>query len=227
MFWIILMLTASPATAVEPVVTQESLDRIQHECLRAYPPEMLALMASGAEKIPEEVEEDPTAQMQFLDKELTVEKGLFYPILLEDVLAGFTGYVKPGTQFLDLGSGDGRVLFLASLLGAHATGMEYDKSLVATSQRALLALEGLIDPSRIKVIEGDFFESSWSGYDMIYYFDQSSFEPDRVRAKLQRELDPGAVLLVAFEQSPFPGLTLEEATGDFKVYRQPAASTPP
>ena len=61
----------------------------------------------------------------------------------------------------------------------------------------------------------------------IYYFDQSSFEPDRVRAKLQRELDPGAVLLVAFEQNPFPGLTLEEATGDFKVYRQPAASTPP
>ena len=31
-------------------------------------------------------------------------------------------YVSEGTKFLDLGSGDGRILFLAAALGANVTG---------------------------------------------------------------------------------------------------------
>ncbi len=166
-------------------------------------------MASGAREIPSGVDADPEAQMQFLDKEIPLDKGLFYPILLEDLLPAFERYVTEGARFLDLGSGDGRVLFMANLLGAEAVGIEYDKRMVKISRRAQKALKDLVDPGRVRVVRGDFFASSWSGYDVIYYFDLSSFEQERVRQKLKRELDPGARLIVGYEQAPFPGLELE------------------
>ncbi len=210
-------------------VDLESLDRIQRECLRVYPPELLAKMASGSREIPAGVEADPKAQMQFLDKEIPLDKGLFYPILLEDMLSAFERYISPGSRFLDLGSGDGRVVFMASLLGADAVGIEYDKQLVKVSRRARKALRDLVESDRARIIQGDFFESSWSGYDVIFFFDLSSFEPERVREKLRLEMDPGARLIVGFEQAPFPGLEVLEqdrATHPtIKVYRQPDETT--
>lgn len=220
---------AGEPTPREPALRQDVLDRIQRECLRAYPPELLAEMASGAQEIPTAVETDPKAQMKFLSKEVPLDKGLFYPILLEDLLPAFERYVTPGVRFLDLGSGDGRVLFMANALGARATGIEYDQAMVRVSRKAKKALRDLIDPGRVKIRRGDFFESSWSGYGVIYYFDLSSFEQERVRQKLAREMDPGAVLLVGHEQAPFPGLELETAYPslesrhpEVKVYRQAA-----
>ncbi|MEM7351011.1 MAG: class I SAM-dependent methyltransferase [Acidobacteriota bacterium] len=205
---------------------QAILDRIQRECLNAYPPELLAKMASGAREVPDEVEADPEAQMQFLDKEIPLDKGLFYPVLLEDMLPAFERYVSSGDRFLDLGSGDGRVVFMASVLGADAVGIEYDKQMVKISRRAGKALRDLIEPRRARIVRGDFFASPWSGYDVIFFFDLSSFEPERVRQKVQAEMDPGAVLIVGFEQSPFPGLEVVEqdrpSHPTIKVYRQPA-----
>ncbi len=164
--------------------------------------------------------------MQFLDKEIPLDKGLFYPILLEDMLPAFERYVSGGTRFLDLGSGDGRVVFLANVLGADAVGIEYDQQMVKISRRAAKALKGLIDRKRTRIIRGDFFDSTWSGYGVIFFFDQSSFEPERVRRKLAREMDPGTVLIVGVEQAPFPGLELVERDRPqhptITVYRQPA-----
>ena len=226
-----LLLWPGPAPAAEAAASLPAVvDRIQRECLRAYPEEMLAEMASGAHEIPPEVEADPRVQMRFLDREVARDKGLFYPSLLEDVLPAFERYVAPGVRFLDLGSGDGRAVFLARYLGAHATGIEYDRDLVRLSRRALRALEDVVDAGGVRLVEGDFFAIPWSGYDVVFYFDQSSFAQDRVREKLRRELDPGAVLLVGHEQEPFPGLRLETAFPDLetphplvKVYRQRAA----
>ena len=228
----LLCLAAPPPASPEAALEQATLDRIQRECLRAYPPDVLAEMAAGSEEIPAEVEADPKAQMQFLSREIPLDKGLFYPSLLEELLPVFQQYVFPGTRFLDLGSGDGRALFLANVLGADAVGIEYDEEMVEVSLRARDALEGLVDPDRVRVIQGDFFESSWSGYDVVYYFDLSSFEGDRLRQKIARELDPGAVLLVGHEQKPFPGLELEASFPDWrrlpdvKAYRQPAEAAP-
>ena len=86
-------------------------------------PDLLAAMASGAREVPDEVEADPKAQMQFLDKEIPLDKGLFYPSLLEELLPVFQQYVFPETRFLDLGSGDGRALFLANVLGSLWVGL--------------------------------------------------------------------------------------------------------
>ncbi len=43
---------SSSLRAAEPSSLQPTLDRIQRECLRAYPPELLARMASGVREIP-------------------------------------------------------------------------------------------------------------------------------------------------------------------------------
>lgn len=217
---------ATETAAADAATTAELLDRIQRECLRAYPEDLLADMASGARDIPQEVEADPKAQMQFLDKEEPLEKGLFYPSLLEDLLPALEAYVTPGIRFLDLGSGDGRAVFLAAALGADATGIEYDERMVAISRNALEALADAVDRERAHILQGDFFETSWAAYDLIYYFDLSSFEQERVRAKLAREVDPEARLIIGHEQKPFPGFELEAAFGGhprrpaMRIYRR-------
>ncbi len=92
----LLLLTLSlPLAAGEPEAPQTVLDRIQRECLRAYPPEMLAEMASGSKQVPPQVEENPKAQMQFLDKEIPRDKGLFYPSLLDELVPAFEAYLGP------------------------------------------------------------------------------------------------------------------------------------
>jgi SAM-dependent methyltransferase len=211
---------AGEETAPDPGVPHATVERIQRECLRAYPPELLAPMASGAKEIPTEVDADPEEQMDFLDKEIPLDKGLFYPSLLEDVQPAFERHLGTGTRFLDLGSGDGRILFLANLLGAHATGIEYDAQLVEISRKALTALDDLVDGQRVEIVQGDFFEETWSGYDVVYYFDLSSFEAERIREKLLKDLDPGALLLVNYEQEAFPGFEVVEVVKPVKVYRK-------
>jgi hypothetical protein len=179
-------------------------------------------MTSGTtNEIPESIENEPERQNDFLSEVLNLDKGLFYPILLEDMLPALEKYVKPGGHFLDLGSGDGRVVFLASILGADATGIEYDKLLVKTSQHALRALSDVVNNQRVHIIKRDFFKESWSGYDVVYYFDIGSFHHGRLREKIAKELDPGARLLVAHQQAPFPGLALETTFESIHVYRQP------
>lgn len=218
------LLGAEPTRAAADDISPEVLDRIQRECLRAYPTDMLRTMTGGAhDTIPTEVEEDPESQEEFLEAVLELDKGRFYPFLLEDLLEAFALYVKPGTRFLDLGSGDGRVVFLANALGADATGIEYNPQIFEISQRAAGSLEDLLDRQRLHLVQGDFFESSWSGYDVIFYFDLSSFEHHRLRKKIAQELDPGARLLVGHQRAVFPGLALETTVDDLHVYRQPGA----
>lgn len=220
--WAMARPIASPSSRVD----QATLDRIQRECLHAYPGELLAKMASGAQEIPSEVEAKPKAQMQFLDKEIPLDKGLFYPSLLEEIVLPFDRYVTEDTRFLDLGSGDGRVVFLAAVLGAEATGIEYDPKMVKTSRKALKSLDGVVDAQRVKIVEGDFFEYSWSPYDVVFFFDLSSFAPDRVREKLRQDLGPDTRLVVGWEQAPFPGFELEAVFPEnarrpaMKVYRR-------
>jgi len=204
-------------------ITPEVLSRIQRECLHAYPPEIRADMTKGHPQIPDEVEKNPKAQMQYLSKELEVEKGLFYPSLLEELVPPFERYLEPGKTFLDLGSGDGRVVFLASFLGAKATGIEWDEALIKVSEKAQASLGGLVDPDRTHFIQGDFFAHSWADYDVIFYFDQSSHEVERLRKKMKEELRPDARLIVAYETNPFEGYVLEAEIGPMKVFRQPNA----
>lgn len=220
--WAAFAVAESPAETdtktVDPLI--EVAHTIERRCLEAYPPEILTRMTGGASEIPEAVQADPKQQQQFLNQELDRDKGLFYPIELEVMIPALQRTLEPGDRFLDLGSGDGRVLFFANRLGAHATGIEYDPDMVKISHKVTDALGDLIDRERLDIIQDDFFKHSWSGYDLIFYFDMSSFEQDRVRDKLRRELSPGALLMVGHPQAPFPGLEQVEDIGPMRLYRR-------
>jgi hypothetical protein len=199
--------------------SQEILDRIQRECLRAYTPEMLAEL-HGGEEMPTEILDDAEAVIDRFVDVFEVEKGRFFPFLLEDLQAAFELWVKPGTRFLDLGSGDGRVVFYAAALGAEATGIEYDPRVFGVSERAREALGEVLGDARIQLVRDDFFNHSWSGYDVLFYFDLGAFDQHRLRKKVFSELDPGARLIVGHQRVPFPGLELETTFESLHVYRQ-------
>lgn len=219
---IALVLCSVPLAAQEPDTAL--LDRVQAECLRAYTPEMLAGLF-GSEEIPAAALQGSEAAIDELIDVLNVEKGRFFPFLLEDLRDAFELWVKPGARFLDLGSGDGRVVFYAASLGANATGIEYDPEVFGASERARDALGDVLkEDVSINLIQDDFFNHSWSGYDVIFYFDLGSFEQNRLRKKIFSELDPGARLIVGHQRVRFPGLDLETTFDSLHVYRQPDLS---
>jgi protein-L-isoaspartate O-methyltransferase len=99
-------------------------------------------------------------------------------------------------KFIDLGSGDGRAVVLASLF-TDATGIEYDKELHAHSRR--LAKTAC---SKAKLINGDFMAHSLKDYDYIF------INPDKgisgtVEQKLKKEMKKGAKLVV-FSPHSYP-----------------------
>jgi len=214
--------TALPAAgAPAPLPSPEALHRIQSECLKAYPPDLLLDMTSGTMRaLPESMERDASATFDVMSKNRDVTKGIFYPSLLQDILPALARHIRPGSKFLDLGSGDGRVVFLAGLLGAKAYGIEYEKNLVEISQKAGKSLEDLIDSKRIHLIQGDFFLQSWSDYDVIFYFDRGSSDRERLEGKIAAELRPEGRFLVSFEEAPFERLELDSQVPNVSIYRR-------
>lgn len=84
-------------------------------------------------------------------------------------------------RFIDLGSGDGRVVYAASnrLL---SVGIEFDKELVDLS----ISLYGRTNHP-VKFICGDFYEHNISKYDVVFIAPDTGFE-NGMEDKLQQEL---------------------------------------
>ncbi|MFQ5876914.1 MAG: SAM-dependent methyltransferase, partial [Acidobacteriota bacterium] len=195
------------------------LRRIQNTCFSEYPPEMVRRMSRTDGPLPEEIPRDPARRQKFLKTEETVERGLFYPSLLEDLLPSFEAILRPGARFLDLGSGDGRVVFLAALLGADATGIEYDRRLHRIARRSRARLEEILDTDRAVLRRGDFFDEDLGRYDVLFYFARGSFGEDRLLEKIRDEMRPDATLLISFPSGPPSGLSLIARYGDVHAYR--------
>ncbi len=127
------------------------------------------------------------------------EKGTFEPSNIWDLAEVFLkAGLKPGDKVLDLGSGDGRVLAVASLLGAQVTGYEYDDALYGIAQDLLgrMGKEGLIDPSRSILKKGDFLSEPFGEHKFIFYFDHGSKDRAAIVRKILAEVGPGAQLLL-------------------------------
>jgi hypothetical protein len=112
-------------------------------------------------------------------------------------------------------------VFLAAWLGADATGIEYEPGIFAASVKAGAALRQVAPAERVHLIQGDFFASRWSGFDLIFFFGYGTFERERLGRKLVEEMDPGARLISAHEDQPFEGLVVEATFPEMKVYRRP------
>lgn len=109
--------------------------------------------------------------------------------------------VQPGEVVYDLGSGDGRVLFIAAReFGAQAVGIELDPLRYLWTQMwiRLLGLRG-----QVRVIWGNLFTQDFSEADVVtvYLLTKTNI---RLRRKLWDELRPGARIVSSVFL--FPGM---------------------
>ena len=97
-------------------------------------------------------------------------------------------------SFIDLGSGDGKVVLIASLF-TKAAGIEYDKELVDKSNEIKKKL-------KLKAIfcQGDFFEHNISKYDIIFMNPDQEFRHG-LDGKLLREMK-GKLICFSLIYSP-------------------------
>jgi hypothetical protein len=105
----------------------------------------------------------------------------------EEVYEFFLNYgLNKHKRFLDLGAGDFKVPFIASLFTSESYGIEYDEWLVSQAKRIQTRLNHIPQANKTKIIQGDFMNYDLSSFDVIYWHpDKKSEELNR---KLKREL---------------------------------------
>jgi SAM-dependent methyltransferase len=223
------LVTAMPARAASaqaPPDLPDLLRRIQSTCFALYPPEMLRQMSGSAAQAPETIRDDPRGQVKYLKSEEKVARGLFYPSILEDLLPAFSATVRPESRVLDLGSGDGRVVFMAALLGARAEGVEFDRALHGIALEARGRLRDRIDPARAVLRRGDFFAEDFRPYDILFYYGSGCSMEARLLDKLRREMNESAVLILAYPATPPAGFRRVADYAGVGLYRPGPIAAP-
>jgi SAM-dependent methyltransferase len=147
-----------------------------------------------------------------------VEKGYFAPSHLFDINECFNEFLKPGSRFIDLGSGDGRVVFLASLYGTDSFGVEYNPTLYSISIKARSRLSDIISINNVHFIKKDGFLLDLSHYDVLYVFGYS----EELEKKLFKEMKNNALLISFHEARPYKILKLikDFPSKRVKVYKR-------
>lgn len=99
--------------------------------------------------------------------------------------------IRKGMKVYDLGSGDGKLLFLAAACGANAVGLEINPYLVL-----LTAVKTLLSPYRrlIHTYWKNFWSADFSDADVVFIY-LIPWRMDRLEQKLLRELKPGAKIV--------------------------------
>jgi hypothetical protein len=103
-------------------------------------------------------------------------------------------------NFLDLGSGDGRIVLLASLFGVKSHGIEFDSDLVNSS----LLLRRKIDLEHFKntkIIHNNFMEHDFSKYNVIFVSPDKPFRRKGFEKKLVDEMK-GELIVHGWEFHP-------------------------
>lgn len=121
----------------------------------------------------------------------------------------------PGRKFVDIGSGDGRVVMEFAQQGFDATGIEINPFLVWWSKVKIKNQK--LNLKNIRIIRMNFWNFDFSGFDVVYIF-----QLNRVNAlltdKLKKELKPGAIIISA--GFPFFDFELITKQGPFWVYKK-------
>lgn len=118
----------------------------------------------------------------------------FYPSQLKKLDKLFNEKEIPidsSTNFIDIGSGDGRIMIWAAKKGALAHGIEYNPFLSLLT-RVKTALKGL--SKKVKVFNKDFKNHDYSNYNIVYMY----LFPEHMnilKDKLFKELKPGSTII--------------------------------
>lgn len=100
-------------------------------------------------------------------------------------------HLKKGMRVYDLGSGDGKLLFLAARSGADATGFEINPYLVA-----LTRIKSLFHPARnlVHVSWKNFWRANLADADVVFIY-LLPWKMDRLENKILRACKPKTVII--------------------------------
>lgn len=100
--------------------------------------------------------------------------------------------IKPGMKIIDLGSGTGRLLFLAGQNGAHAIGYELNPVLWCWT-KILAKFKKL--PGKVEVRMQSLFLADWRDADVVFCFLFENYMK-KLEDRLFAELKPGAKIVI-------------------------------
>lgn len=121
--------------------------------------------------------------------------------------------VKKGSQFYELGSGDGRVVLLAAQLGAIAHGVE--QSWIRVLMSRFKARQQ--DMKSTHFYHGNIFDRNYYPADVVYIYLLHK-AVDRLEKKLKEELKPGATVIT--QRYHFRHWKPSQKLGDFWIYQK-------
>lgn len=119
--------------------------------------------------------------------------------------------LAPGDRFIDIGSGDGRLVIAAARMGATAVGYEINPLLVLWS-RMRIRQAGMQD--RARIVWEDFWRVSFADFDVVTVYGIGHIM-GLLEAKMQKEMPPGG--RVVSNTFRFP--TLKAAKEEEGLYR--------
>lgn len=119
--------------------------------------------------------------------------------------------IKPGERLIDIGSGDGRLVFAAAAVGAYATGIEinpilYGWSMLKTKLQRL---------PRALFRRENFWQTNLAHADILTVYCLPG-KMDRLQDKVKREMKPGARVVVY--EFPFSGWPYAQKDGKVYLY---------
>ncbi len=120
--------------------------------------------------------------------------------------------LRPGQTVIDVGSGDGRVLFEAAKQGANSVGIEINPYLVLYTR-----IQAFFGPHRksVTVLWKNLWAADLSQADVMFVY-LIPWKMDVLAEKLKRELKPGA--LVISNSFIFPKWKIERKDADHHIY---------
>jgi hypothetical protein len=99
-------------------------------------------------------------------------------------------------NFIDIGSGDGRVVLIASLFGVRAVGIEVDNELFRTS----LQIQRKLNIPNAVFYNNDFFDHSFAGHDILFCNPDQPMERG-LEKKLLKEMN-GKLIVYGYHFHP-------------------------
>lgn len=120
---------------------------------------------------------------------------------------------KPGEKIIDLGSGDGKILFDIVKKGATAYGVEVNPYLVWRTKQEI---KNRKLSQRAYVKRGNLFNENLSKYDKVVIYGITYIMP-KLEKKLQVELKPGTIVVSNYFE--LPQIKPVKKVGDVLLYK--------
>jgi SAM-dependent methyltransferase len=119
---------------------------------------------------------------------------------------------RPGQRYYDLGSGTGKTVYLAGLLGLNATGVELvpNRTRVACDALGRPVKTGHFEKGSMNFVTGSFLAVDFSDADVVFT-DSVMFSDDLKEglARIARRMKPGAKV-ISFNGLPSPGFSTQK-----------------